>query len=88
MLAGNLASVTGGDWFGCERAGRGLEAGCGESAGAVNPGGEGGKDTRRAVKAQPPVCWADESGSRDWLCEGLLLELNLEPLVQHSYCLT
>lgn len=63
MLAGNSALVTGGGWLGWERAGSGLEAGCGVSAGAVNPDGEGGKDTRRAVKAQPPVCSADESGS-------------------------
>lgn len=87
MLAGHLALVTGGDCFGCEQAGRGLQVGCGESAGAVNPGWEDVKGTWRTVKAQLPVCSADESGSRDWLCEGLLLELNPEPLVQHSYFL-
>lgn len=61
--------------------------GCGESGGAVNSGGEDGRDTWRVVKAQPPVCLADHLGLRDWLWEGLLLELNTEPLVQHSYFL-
>lgn len=78
-----------GDWKRLVRLGAGrqwLEVSCGWLlAGAVNPSGKDGKDTRWMVKAQLSVCLADESGSQDWLCKGLLLELNPEPLVQHIY---
>lgn len=33
----HLALITGGGWFGCKQAGRGLQVSCGESAEAINP---------------------------------------------------